>query len=69
MGLLKTADKYSVLRLETACAKALTYSPQPTYRSVQTILKTGSDKSMDDNPKKSSSRHGFTRGSDYYRGK
>lgn len=69
MGLLKAADKYSVIRLESACAKALTYSPQPTYRSVQTILKTGSDKTIDESHKKSTSHHGFTRGSDYYRGK
>ena len=69
MGLLKAADKHSVSRLEAACTKALTYSPQPTYRSVKTILKTGSDKTSDESNKTSTSNHGFTRGSDYYRGK
>jgi hypothetical protein len=69
MGLLKAADKYSVLRLESACSKALTYSPQPTYHTVQTILKTGSDKITDGSHKKRTSNYGFTRGSDYYRGK
>jgi len=44
MGLLKLADKYSVSRLETACKRALAYTPNPGYKSIQSILKTGSDK-------------------------
>ena len=68
MALLKSADKYSITRLEMACAKALTYTPSPSYKNVQTILKTGADKlpPSELNAKKESSNFGFTRGSSYY---
>ena len=66
MGLLKLADKYSVPRLETACKRALSYTPNPGYKSIQTILKTGSDKLDEENTASSSSEHGFTRGAAYY---
>jgi hypothetical protein len=69
MALLKLADKYAVNRLESACQKALSYTPTPSYKSVQTILKTGQDKI----PKEETSTNnnnsadfGFTRGADYY---
>ncbi len=69
MALLKSADRYSITRLEAACTKALTYTPKPSYKSVQTILKTGADKVVSDaetiSPK-STSAYGFTRGSNYY---
>ncbi len=71
MGLLKLADKYSVTRFETACTKALSYTPRPSYKSVQTILKTGQDKVVKENdptPTKNTDNFGFTRGSDYYGG-
>ena len=41
MGLLKLADKYSVDRLEAACAKALTYTASPSYKSIKNILAAG----------------------------
>lgn len=67
MGLLKLADKYSVSRLEAACKRALSYTQNPGYKSIQTILKTGSDKLDEENPPStSSSEHGFTRGAAYY---
>ena len=73
MGLLKLADKYSIERLESACARALFYTHNPSYKSVKTILSTGQDKiqeeSEDKNLKKDSSSHGFTRGAEYYGGK
>lgn len=73
MGLLKLADKYSITRLEAACAKALYYTPQPSYKSVKTILSTGQDKVTEDASKHhnndTSSSFGFTRGADYYGGK
>jgi len=70
MGLLKLADKYSVLRLEAACRKALSYTPHPSLKSVKTILSTGQDKvavEPDVNSKADSSKHGFTHGAAYYR--
>ena len=74
IGLLKLGDKYSIVRLEDACKKALTYSPKPNLKSVQTILKTGQDRLKDDEEQEQreriekSSSFGFTRGSDYFRG-
>ncbi|WP_378957222.1 IS21 family transposase [Pelosinus sp. sgz500959] len=68
MALLKLADKYAVNRLEFACGKALSYTPNPSYKSIQTILKTGQDKVMNDKPpiRDTSAEFGFTRGADYY---
>lgn len=45
MGLLKLADRYSVEALEQSCAKALTYTATPSYKSIKNILTTGSYKS------------------------
>ena len=69
MGLLKLADKYSVKRLEAACQKALSYTPNPSFKSIQTILQTGQDKILREEPVDvpDSSSFGFTRGADYYR--
>lgn len=69
MGLLKLADKYSISRLEAACQKALSYTPNPSFKSIQTILQTGQDKIRKEEPVEASdsSSFGFTRGADYYR--
>ncbi|MZQ75496.1 MAG: IS21 family transposase [Peptoclostridium sp.] len=69
MALLKLADKYSVNRLEAACEKALSYTPNPSYKSIQTILKTGQDKLVKEEPpseSKETASFGFTRGAGYY---
>ena len=68
MGLLKLADKYSVARLENACVKALQFTPQPSYKSIQNILVTGQDK-LETAPaekKPVNNEYGFTRGAKYY---
>lgn len=68
MGLMKLADKYSALRIESACCRALSYTPNPSYLNITTILKSGQDKlKTADPPQKSSDEsHGFTRGAEYY---
>ena len=72
---MKLADKYSVNRVESACGKALSYTPCPNLKSIQTILKTGQDKlkegtSQTSTSKKNTSENfGFTRGADYFGGK
>jgi transposase len=70
MALLKLADRYSVTRLETACARALNYTPSPGYKNISTILKSGQDKlskpEMEMPPDGKADKHGFTRGADYY---
>jgi transposase len=70
MAMLKLADKYSVVRLEAACAKALSYTPRPSYKSVSAILGSGQDKTETARalPPKAS-EHGFVRGADYYKGR
>jgi transposase len=68
MALLKLADKYSSERLETACAKALGYTPRPNYKSISAILKSGQDKmESSESVPRSPSEYGFVRGADYYK--
>ena len=70
MALLKLTDKYPVQRLENDCRKALSYTPQPSYKIIQSILKSGQDQLLADAPKekgKKPSQYSFTRGADYYR--
>lgn len=68
MALLKLSDKYSVSRLEAACERALSYTPRPSYKSIQAILKSGQDKLSENTPSNLSnaSEYGITRGAEYY---
>ncbi len=71
IALLKLAESTSKQRLESACQKALTYTPSPSYKTVMTILKAGKDKPVEKTASPpagntASSEHGFTRGADYY---
>lgn len=70
MGLLKLTDKYSVEALEASCAKALSYTASPSYKSIKNILTTGSYKSESEDKESestNSNQHGITRGASYYR--
>lgn len=69
MGLLKLADKYTPERLESACRKALTFTPRPSLKNIQAILSSGQDKTEELKESASSSQYGFTRGAEYYGGK
>lgn len=69
IGLLKSADKYSSLRLENVCTRALSYNPNPGYKIVQSILKSGADLVTTDDKTSSeqnASAFGITRGAAYY---
>ena len=67
MALLKMADTYTPERLETACGRALSYTPRPSYKAIQAILKSGQDKISEKSSAPSDpSPFGFTRGADYY---
>lgn len=69
MALLKLSDQYSPQRLESACAKALDYTPRPSYKAIATILKSGQDRiSKESAASVIPSTFGFTRGADYYKG-
>ena len=68
MALLKLSDKYSPVRLEAACKRALSYTTSPNFKTVQTILAAGQDALPDEEQAHIalSSDYGFTRGSAYY---
>lgn len=67
MALLKLSEQYTPERLEAACAKALFYTPRPSYKAVQTILNSGQDRLSEEASANSEpSEFGFTRGADYY---
>lgn len=69
MALLKLADKYSIARVEAACKKAISYTPNPSFKSVKTILSTGQDRVTEEQSikqKNDSANYGFTRGAEYY---
>ena len=71
MALLKLADRYSLSRLEAACSKALSYTPNPSYKNIATILKSGFDRVVAEEPATEPNHqnvadHGFVRGADYY---
>ena len=67
MALLKLADKYTPERLEAACAKALSYTPRPNYKNIQSILQSNHDRITEDTSHVSDKNEfGFTRGADYY---
>lgn len=70
MALLKLTDKYPLECLENVCRKALSYTPQPSYKGIQSILKSGQDKLLLEVPEptmKKASQYSFTRGAEYYR--
>ena len=68
IGLLKLADKYSISRLEAACKRALSFTLTPSLKSIQAILKSGSDKLPNESVTHNTSvpQHAFTRGAGYY---
>ena len=43
MGLLKLAEKYSPEKLKQVCAKTLSYSGKPSYKSIKNLLATTKD--------------------------
>jgi len=70
MALLKLTDKHTARCVEAACKKVLSFTQQPSLKSIQLVLRSGQDKLLqNDEPPQSShvdAPHGFTRGADYY---
>ena len=68
ISLMKLAEKYGDERLESACQKALTYTPSPNLKAIESILKSKLDILQPVTPKAppKQSSHSFTRGADYY---
>lgn len=72
-SLMELADRYGTDRLENACAKALSYTPNPSLKNISTILKNGQDKVVLTSESarvsnKESLKYGITRGASYYKG-
>ncbi|MDW7660594.1 MAG: IS21 family transposase [Bacillota bacterium] len=68
--LMKLADKHSTTRIEDACCRALAYTPDPSIKTIEAILKTGQDRvKQETQAPKSDSTYAFTRGSEYFGGK
>ena len=69
LGIMKLCDKYGIERLERACEKVLSYTPNPSYKNIESILNSGSDKLA--KPKKEikpavDESYSFIRGAEYY---
>lgn len=67
MQRLHLAETYSSPGLESACAKALSYSKAPSYQTVKNILAADQDAAKIVKPEHKP--HGITRGAAYFRRK
>jgi transposase len=70
-ALLHLADRYSPARLEEACSRVLSFTPRPSFKAVDSILKSGSDRNQPTKPPAHAGnaaveKHGFIRGAEYY---
>lgn len=69
MGLLKLSQKYSPSRLESACAKALSFSSSPSFKSVKNILAASAGDETENTAEEKPNTYALTRGADYYKGR
>ncbi|MCL2479609.1 MAG: IS21 family transposase [Treponema sp.] len=73
IAILKLADTYTAVRLEGACEKAFCFNSCPSFRSIKTILKTGTDtrpkEPLVDGGGNNTQQYAFTRGKAYFGGK
>ena len=72
-ALLQLSRKHTPERLERACQRVLSFTPRPSYRAVDSVLRSGQDMlgatEEDQNKRKDSIlEHGFIRGAEYYGG-
>ena len=67
MGIIRLQDRYGTDRLEAACARALAVRSY-SYRSVESILRTGLDRKPLEEPApvRTHPSHDNLRGPDYY---
>jgi transposase len=72
-ALLQLSSKYSPERLERACQRVLSFTPRPSFKAVDSVLKSGQDAletavKEQDTRRDSVIEHGFIRGAGYYGG-
>jgi transposase len=70
-ALLHLSDRYSPTRLEAACSKVLSFTPRPSFKAVDSVLKSGKDQERSTTPHArtddvAAEKHGFIRGAEYY---
>ena len=70
-ALLHLSNRYHPARLEAACARVLSYTPRPSYKAVDSVLKAEKNHEQPANPTSrigdtAAEHHGFIRGADYY---
>jgi len=70
-ALLHLSDRYPTARLEAACSRVLSYTPRPSYKAVDSVLKAGKDQEQAATHTKrtgdtAAEQHGFIRGAEYY---
>jgi transposase len=70
-ALLHLSDRYSPARLEAACTVVISFTPRPSFKAVDSVLKSGKDQGRSANPHvrtadAAAEKHGFIRGAEYY---
>lgn len=60
-SMMKLADRFTTSRLEAACTKALSYTPNPSLKNITTILQNGQDKVKSQAVPRTTGSHGLTR--------
>ena len=60
-SLMKLADRFTPIRLEAACQKALSYTPNPSLKNITTILNNGQDKVKSQKVPPTDGSYGITR--------
>jgi hypothetical protein len=71
-ALLQLSGKYTPERLESACKRVLSFTPRPSFKAVDSVLKSRQD-TIEDSAQQKERRdaaldHGFIRGAKYYGG-
>jgi hypothetical protein len=67
-ALLHLSDKHTAERLEKACEYVLSFTPRPSYKAVDGVLRSGRNLLADKAHNEDVLEHGFIRGAEYYGG-
>ena len=70
-ALLHLTDRYSEASLEAACKRVLQFTPRPSYKAVNTVIKSEQNtlsSTSSDNDAGNLMEYGFIRGAEYYGG-
>jgi len=68
LGILKLSDRFSEKSLDAVCKKVLSYTQNPSYKTVKALIETHKDEE-ESNDKSTSNIGCYTRGANYYGGR